>query len=137
MSYYYDKYDVHVRTSKHYGCYTVIVERGDYQVYRLVGEIPDDTYEYFDRVGDNNIIVVAYSALLGCLFPSVIASAFVEDIDLLPDQDLQEYFIQFVRRHRELLDMRIDTPEAIEAFLDDSGQQGKSSAVTTPAPEKV
>jgi hypothetical protein len=137
MNYYYDKYDVHVRTSKHYGFYTVIVERDDYQVFRFVGEVPDDTYEYFDRVRDNNVLIMGYSGLLDCLFPSVISTAFVEDIDLLPDQDLQELFTKLVRRHRELLDMRLDTPEAIEAFLDDSGQQGNSSALITPAPEKV
>jgi hypothetical protein len=88
-------------------------------------------------VRDNNVLIMGYSGLLDCLFPSVISTAFVEDIDLLPDQDLQELFTKLVRRHRELLDMRLDTPEAIEAFLDDSGQQGNSSALITPAPEKV
>jgi hypothetical protein len=137
MAYCYDKYDVHVRTSRGYDFYSVVAERGDYQVYRLVGEIPDDTHEYFDRVGDNNIIVVAYSGLLDCLFPSVISTAFVEDIDLLPDNYLQELFVEFVRRQRELLDLRFRSSGDVEEFLDGYDLHKDASEKAAPEPEAV
>jgi len=133
----YDKYDVHVRTSKGYDFYSVVVERGDYQVYHFVGEIPDDTYEYFDRVGDNNIIVVAYSGLLDCLFPSVISTAFVEDIDLLPEHYLHELFAELVRRQRELLDLRFDSSGDVEEFLDGFDPHEDDSEKAAPGLEAV